>query len=120
MWPSNSSRGDGLNLRIRDAAAPDGSPILTFLSFSPIPLPNGFALPGILRGALWIGPAPLLQTGFGAVTTVGGVANCAPPILGRNRLRGLRGPIWDWVIVGRGGLPFPSSNAAATLLSATN
>jgi hypothetical protein len=120
MWPSNTTRGDGLNVRVRDAAAPDGSPVLTFLSFSPIPRQSEFSLPGTLSGAIWIGPSPFVQTGFGTVAMLRGVADCAPVFLARPRLVGLAGPIWNQAIVSRPTLPLPITNAAATLLSATN
>jgi hypothetical protein len=119
LWPSNTARGDGISHRIRDAQAVDGTPVYTFLGFSLSPV-GLCILPGILSKCLWINPAGgFIQTSFGTVTTTGGVADVSPAFMGRTRLVGIGGAIHTIGLVG-GVPPFPWTNTACSLLSATN
>lgn len=121
LYPSNSARGDGLALRIRDSAAfrPDGDPVLAFMSFSvsPIEIP----LPGILSAnSIWIGPNPFIQIAFGSVTISGGVATLSPAFLAAGRNVGRSGFLWFQGLIARFGLPFPMTNAVAASLDPMN
>jgi hypothetical protein len=119
LWPSNSARSDGIGLWIRDTPTKSVVPGVVLMSAAPAKTPIAF--PGVVACApLWLDPTVLLATPVRAAGTSHGYAIVPLPFLGNGRLRGLSGPLWFQVIVGRttpGG--FPMTNAAATLLHPT-
>jgi hypothetical protein len=118
IWPSNSSRGDGIVAVVHDDASVPGAHVaIAFMSFSFSPI--AFPLPGILLGGILIGPAPFIQIHFGAAL-VNGRAVLNFPFMAPGRLRGMAGRLDCQGLTSRPSLPFPMTNAVCLSLSATN
>ena len=111
LYPDGNGRGDGLALCVRDATAPNGTGVFSFIAANPAPI--GITLAGILDKSLWIGPSPFVQISFGGTRIGAGQAVETPVFLAPGSLTGFSGSLWFQSIVNNGTLPLHTTNAAA-------